>query len=172
MPVKIRLAQRGKKKNRTYRVVVADSRSPRDGRFIEDLGYYDPHHNPSKVEINVEKERISLALNRCTNYKDGAKLLELEFARSFFGAPINIKTDLDSVDFKVRVNQRLTERINDDEKNLMRYCSKLVKKYEEIYKRNLFEEAEDLKPYLIPKRKLPHLGKIKSEHFSKNLDTL
>jgi len=38
MPVKIRLAQRGKKKNRTYRVVVADSRSPRDGRFIEDLG--------------------------------------------------------------------------------------------------------------------------------------
>tara|TARA_Y100000992_G_scaffold4831_1_gene3088 strand:- start:8647 stop:11526 length:2880 start_codon:yes stop_codon:yes gene_type:complete len=118
-----------------------------------------------------KKERISLALNRCTNYKDGAKLLELEFARSFFGAPINIKTDLDSVDFKVRVNQRLTERINDDEKNLMRYCSKLVKKYEEIYKRNLFEEAEDLKPYLIPKRKLPHLGKIKSEHFSKNLDT-
>ena len=39
MPVKIRLAQRGKKKNRTYRVVVADSRSPRDGKFIEDLGY-------------------------------------------------------------------------------------------------------------------------------------
>ena len=55
MPVKIRLAQRGKKKTRTYRVVVADSRSPRDGRFIEDLGYYDPHHNPSKVEIDVAK---------------------------------------------------------------------------------------------------------------------
>ena len=55
MPVKIRLAQRGKKKNRTYRVVVADSRSPRDGKFIEDLGYYDPNHNPSKVEINVDK---------------------------------------------------------------------------------------------------------------------
>ena len=55
MPVKIRLAQRGKKKNRTYRVVVADSRSPRDGKFIEDLGSYDPHHNPSKVEINVDK---------------------------------------------------------------------------------------------------------------------
>ena len=55
MPVKIRLAQRGKKKNRTYRVVVADSRSPRDGKFIEDLGFYNPHHNPSKVEIDVEK---------------------------------------------------------------------------------------------------------------------
>ncbi len=44
MPVKIRLAQRGKKKNRTYRVVVADSRSTRDGKFIEDFGYYDPNH--------------------------------------------------------------------------------------------------------------------------------
>jgi len=55
MPVKIRLAQRGKKKNRTYRVVVADSRSPRDGKFIEDLGFYNPHHNPSRVEIDVDK---------------------------------------------------------------------------------------------------------------------
>ena len=55
MSVKIRLAQRGKKKARTFRVVVSDSRSPRDGRIIEDIGYYDPHHEPSKVEINVEK---------------------------------------------------------------------------------------------------------------------
>ena len=55
MSVKIRLAQRGKKQSRTFRVVVADSRSPRDGRIIEDIGYYDPHHEPSKVEINVEK---------------------------------------------------------------------------------------------------------------------
>ena len=55
MPVRIRLAQRGKKKNRTFRVIVADSRSPRDGKFIEDLGYYDPHHNPSLVEIDVDK---------------------------------------------------------------------------------------------------------------------
>ena len=55
MSVKIRLAQRGKKKTRTYRVVVADSRSPRDGRFIEDLGFYDPHQNPSTVEIDIDK---------------------------------------------------------------------------------------------------------------------
>ena len=55
MHVRIRLAQRGKKKNRTFRVIVADSRSPRDGKFIEDLGYYDPHHNPSMVEIDVDK---------------------------------------------------------------------------------------------------------------------
>ena len=55
MAVKIRLAQRGKKKNRTYRVVVADARSPRDGKFIEDLGFYNPHDNPSTVDIDVEK---------------------------------------------------------------------------------------------------------------------
>ncbi|MDC1040125.1 30S ribosomal protein S16, partial [Acidimicrobiia bacterium] len=53
--VKIRLAQRGKKKTRTYRVVVADARSPRDGKFIEDLGFYNPHDNPSTVDIDVEK---------------------------------------------------------------------------------------------------------------------
>ena len=55
MAVKIRLAQRGKKKTRTYRVVVADARSPRDGKFIEDLGFYNPHDNPSTVDIDVAK---------------------------------------------------------------------------------------------------------------------
>ena len=55
MAVKIILAQRGKKKTRTYRVVVADARSPRDGKFIEDLGFYNPHDNPSTVDIDVEK---------------------------------------------------------------------------------------------------------------------
>ena len=66
MPVRIRLAQRGKKKNRTFRVIVADSRSPRDGKFIEDLGYYDPHHNPSMVEIDVDKAIpiMPIGLNR------------------------------------------------------------------------------------------------------------
>ncbi len=55
MAVKIRLAQRGKKKNRTYRVVVADARSPRDGKYIEDLGIYNPKDNPSTVDIDIDK---------------------------------------------------------------------------------------------------------------------
>ncbi len=55
MTVKIRLAQRGKKKNRSYRLVVADSRSPRDGKYIEDLGFYKPLDNPSTVDIDVDK---------------------------------------------------------------------------------------------------------------------
>jgi len=52
---KIRLKRMGAKKRPFYRVVVADSRSPRDGRFIEELGYYDPTTNPATVKIDEEK---------------------------------------------------------------------------------------------------------------------
>jgi small subunit ribosomal protein S16 len=52
--VKIRLMRVGKKKQPTYRVVVADGRSPRDGRFIEIIGQYAPRQEPSGVEINAE----------------------------------------------------------------------------------------------------------------------
>ncbi len=54
MAVKIRLMRVGKKKQPTYRVVVADGRSPRDGRFIEIIGRYAPREEPSGVEINAE----------------------------------------------------------------------------------------------------------------------
>ena len=95
MPVKIRLAQRGKKKNRTYRVVVADSRSPRDGKFIEDLGYYDPHHNPSKVEINVDKA-VSWLDKGAQPSERAQKLLEISGAwaqwRSSKGEVVSIPT--------------------------------------------------------------------------------
>jgi small subunit ribosomal protein S16 len=52
--VKIRLKRMGAKGAPFYRVVVADERSPRDGRFIEELGYYDPTKNPSVVKIDEE----------------------------------------------------------------------------------------------------------------------
>ncbi|QBI18971.1 30S ribosomal protein S16 [Egibacter rhizosphaerae] len=55
MAVKMRLRREGKKKQPFYRVVVADVRSPRDGRFIEDLGYYQPLAEPSAIEINHER---------------------------------------------------------------------------------------------------------------------
>ena len=54
MAVKIRLMRVGKKKQPTYRVVVADGRSPCDGRFIEIIGQYAPREEPSGVEINAE----------------------------------------------------------------------------------------------------------------------
>ena len=54
MAVKIRLKRMGSKKSPFYRVVVADSRSPRDGRFIETIGTYNPLLNPAEVSINEE----------------------------------------------------------------------------------------------------------------------
>lgn len=53
--VKIRLRRMGAKKRPFYRVVVADSRSPRDGRFIEEIGYYDPTKDPVVIKIDEEK---------------------------------------------------------------------------------------------------------------------
>ena len=55
MAVRLRLTRRGKKKQPTYRVVAADSRSPRDGRFIEIIGFYDPRQEPSEIRIDNEK---------------------------------------------------------------------------------------------------------------------
>jgi len=55
LAVRIRLARAGAKKAPFYRIVVADSRSPRDGRFIEILGRYNPRTQPSTIEINLEK---------------------------------------------------------------------------------------------------------------------
>ncbi len=53
--VKIRLRRMGAKKSPYYRIVVADSRSPRDGRCIEEIGSYDPRTNPAAITVDVEK---------------------------------------------------------------------------------------------------------------------
>jgi len=55
MAVSIRLARHGSKKHPFYRIVVADSRSPRDGRKIEQVGTYDPLQNPSRVQLQAER---------------------------------------------------------------------------------------------------------------------
>ena len=60
MEVKIRLRRMGQKKAPFYRVVVADSRSPRDGRFIEEIGYYNPMTNPAEIKIDAEKAKTWL----------------------------------------------------------------------------------------------------------------
>ena len=114
MPVKIRLAQRGKKKNRTYRVVVADSRSPRDGKFIEDLGYYDPHHNPSKVDINVDKA-VSWLDKGAQPSERAQKLLEISGAwaqwRSSKGEVVSIPTPpAEKVKSKVKSSSKANKK--------------------------------------------------------------
>jgi len=55
MPVKIRLSRHGKKHNAYYHIVVADGRAPRDGKFIEVIGNYDPHTNPATINIDNDK---------------------------------------------------------------------------------------------------------------------
>ncbi len=65
MATKIRLRRMGAKKRPFYRVVVADARSPRDGKFIEEIGFYDPSTTPATINIDEEKAMKWLA--------DGAK---------------------------------------------------------------------------------------------------
>ena len=59
--VKIRLKRMGAKKSPFYRLVVSDSRYPRDGRFIEEIGYYDPTREPAQIHIDEEKANQWLA---------------------------------------------------------------------------------------------------------------
>lgn len=61
MAVKIRLRRLGAKKDPFYRIVVADSRYPRDGRFIEEIGYYDPTTEPTTLKVDAEKAKKWIA---------------------------------------------------------------------------------------------------------------
>ena len=61
MAVKIRLRRMGAKKNPFYRIVVADSRYPRGGRFIEEIGYYNPLEDPAVVKVDAEKAQKWIA---------------------------------------------------------------------------------------------------------------
>ena len=76
MAVKIRLRRMGYKKHPVYRIVVADSRSPRDGRFIEEIGTYDPMKTPSEYKVNEELAKKWLA-NGAQPTETVAKLLKI-----------------------------------------------------------------------------------------------
>lgn len=60
--VKLRLRRMGAKKRPSYRIVAADSRSPRDGAFIESVGFYDPITDPATISVNMERARHWLAV--------------------------------------------------------------------------------------------------------------
>ena len=115
MPVKIRLAQRGKKKNRTFRVIVADSRSPRDGKFIEDLGFYNPQDNPSSVEIDVEKA-VSWLEKGAQPSERAQKILEISGAwaqwRSSKGEVVSIPTPPEP---KIKSRSKANNKKNEDQ---------------------------------------------------------
>ena len=76
MAVKIRLRRMGQKKAPFYRIVVADGRAPRDGKFIEEIGTYDPNTNPSTFSVNEEAAKKWLA-NGAQPTETVAKLLKI-----------------------------------------------------------------------------------------------
>ena len=77
MAVKLRLTRVGSKKNPVYRVVAADSRSPRDGKFLEIVGRYNPQTDPSTIEVNEERVKDWLSKG-ATPSATVAKLLKIK----------------------------------------------------------------------------------------------
>lgn len=76
MAVKMRLTRMGEKRNAIYRIVVSDSRSPRDGKFIEEIGTYNPNTDPSTFNIDEEKAKKWIA-NGAKPTEVVAKLLKV-----------------------------------------------------------------------------------------------
>ena len=95
MAVRLRLMRRGKKKQPTYRVVAADSRSARDGRFIESIGYYDPRQEPSIVNIDNEKA-LKWLRNGAQPSERVEKLLRISGAWAEFTGGTSRLEDLDA----------------------------------------------------------------------------
>ena len=85
MAVKLRLTRVGKKKQPQYRIVAADSRSPRDGRFIEILGQYNPRQEPSVIAVNNEKV-VKWLMDGAQPTDRVRKLLEISGAWSEFNS--------------------------------------------------------------------------------------
>ena len=85
MAVKLRLTRVGKKKQPQYRIVAADSRSPRDGRFIEILGQYNPRQEPSVITVNNEKA-VKWLMDGAQPTDRVRKLLEISGAWGEFDA--------------------------------------------------------------------------------------
>jgi len=106
MAVKIRLTRKGKKKQPTYRVVVADERSPRDGRYIEQIGRYDPRQEPSVVEI--ENERAEYWLSVGAQPSDAVRKL-LEISGALEARPVKVK------DPKVHVVDEAAQAVDAEE---------------------------------------------------------
>ena len=91
MAVRLRLMRMGKKKQPTYRIVAADARSPRDGRFIEIVGNYDPRREPSAIKVDNEKA-VAWLQNGAQPSERVAKLLQISGAMDEFEAAKPAKT--------------------------------------------------------------------------------
>ena len=121
MALKIRLSRGGAKKRPFYKIVVAEALSPRDGKFIEDLGYYDPHHNPSMVEIDVDKAVAWLDKGAQPSER-AQKILEISGAwaqwRSTKGEVVSIpQAPEEKIKSSSKANKKQQEENLDEENN-------------------------------------------------------
>ena len=109
MSVKIRLRRMGAKKAPFYRVVVADSRYPRDGRFIEEIGYYNPLTNPADIKIDAEKAGRETADNELDGKITAEKNARLYWDNQLSGAVETEKADREAKTFFENAKE---ERLN------------------------------------------------------------
>ena len=86
MAVKIRLRRMGQKKAPIYRIIVADSRSPRDGKCIDEIGTYNPNTNPSEFKVDEEAAKKWLA-----NGAQPTEVVSKSVPQSYFSIPANLK---------------------------------------------------------------------------------
>ncbi|MFA5635931.1 MAG: 30S ribosomal protein S16 [Anaerovoracaceae bacterium] len=93
MAVKIRLKRMGANKKPFYRVVVADGRAPRDGRFIEEIGYYNPLKEPAEIKIDAEKAEKWLA-----NGAQPTDTVKRLFGRAGIAKPAAVKEQAEAVE--------------------------------------------------------------------------
>ena len=103
MSVKIRLKRMGMKKKPFYRVVVADIRSPRDGRFIEEIGYYDPMTKPAEIKVDNERAKYWLGVGAQPTDTARALLKKIGEAR-FTCVELNLYLDTHPDDVAARAD--------------------------------------------------------------------
>ena len=113
--VKIRLRRMGAKKAPFYRVVVADSRYPRDGRFIEEIGYYDPTKEPSVVSIDKEKaEQAINIINTIANDPEIGAIYRGKVVKIMnFGAFVEIAPGKDGLVHISKLDKSRVEKVED-----------------------------------------------------------
>ncbi len=88
MALKIRLRQQGRTNRRSFRLVVADSRSPRDGKYVENLGLYDAHRAEGQ-DISINSERLTYWLNQGAEISENAKALVARAAPEVYRSLVN-----------------------------------------------------------------------------------
>ncbi|MER3396360.1 MAG: 30S ribosomal protein S16 [Acidimicrobiia bacterium] len=116
MAVRIRLSRTGRSKVPTYRVVVADARSPRDGKFIDILGRYDPRPDPSVVEIDNEKA-VGWLMKGAQPSEAVRKLLEISGAFDEFESARDKSSGTTKSKGATRADSRARTKATNDEKS-------------------------------------------------------